>query len=54
MTVTHAFVVGAGIARLFTAGALSEKHDRVTIIDRDTWPPDGDCRGATEAARGPD
>jgi 2-polyprenyl-6-methoxyphenol hydroxylase-like FAD-dependent oxidoreductase len=51
VTSTHAIVIGAGIAGLFAARALSETHDRVTVIDRDTLPPDGAARPGAPQGR---
>jgi 2-polyprenyl-6-methoxyphenol hydroxylase-like FAD-dependent oxidoreductase len=51
VTKTHAIVIGAGIAGLFAARALSETHDRVTVIDRDTLPPGGTARSRVPQGR---
>jgi 2-polyprenyl-6-methoxyphenol hydroxylase-like FAD-dependent oxidoreductase len=40
----HAVVIGAGISGLFAAKVISEFYRRVTLIDRDTLPPDSDTR----------
>jgi 2-polyprenyl-6-methoxyphenol hydroxylase-like FAD-dependent oxidoreductase len=48
---TRAVVIGAGIGGLFAARALSDTHDRVTVIDRDLLPPDGTARSGAPQGR---
>src|SRR5947209_14312814 len=36
----HAVVVGGGIGGLLAAHALAPRFDRVTILERDAYPPD--------------
>ena len=40
----HAIVLGASLAGLATAAVLSERFDRVTLVERDTLPPIGEHR----------
>jgi 2-polyprenyl-6-methoxyphenol hydroxylase-like FAD-dependent oxidoreductase len=47
----HAVVIGASVAGLLAARALSEVHDRVTIVERDTLPPPGQGRRAVPQGR---
>jgi flavin-dependent dehydrogenase len=35
---THAVVLGAGMAGLFTARVLSDFYDEVTVVERDRLP----------------
>lgn len=37
---SHAIVIGGSIAGMFTARALSDHYDKVTILDRDEFPAD--------------
>jgi glycine/D-amino acid oxidase-like deaminating enzyme len=34
----HALVIGGSMARLFAARVLSERFERVTIVERDSFP----------------
>jgi 2-polyprenyl-6-methoxyphenol hydroxylase-like FAD-dependent oxidoreductase len=48
---THAVVIGGGMAGLMSAAALSERFDRVTIVDRDCLPPDARFRDGVPQSR---
>ena len=37
-TSEHAVVIGGSVAGLLAALSLADSHDRVTVIDRDTFP----------------
>ncbi|MDX1994564.1 MAG: FAD-dependent monooxygenase [bacterium] len=50
-TTTHAIVTGGSMAGLLAARVLSERFDRVTIIERDELPHSGDYRGGVPQAR---
>ncbi len=47
----HAVVLGAGMAGLFAARVLSERFDRVTVIDRDPLPAGPGVRRGVPQAR---
>jgi 2-polyprenyl-6-methoxyphenol hydroxylase-like FAD-dependent oxidoreductase len=51
LTEKHAIVVGAGMAGLTAAKALSGHFGRVTILERDTLPPDAVPRPGTPQSR---
>ena len=40
----HAVVLGASIAGLLAARALTEAYERVTVVERDTLPAEGQAR----------
>jgi glycine/D-amino acid oxidase-like deaminating enzyme len=50
-TADHAVVIGASIAGLLAARALTEAYDRVTLIERDELPAVGDSRRAVPQGR---
>jgi 2-polyprenyl-6-methoxyphenol hydroxylase-like FAD-dependent oxidoreductase len=41
---THAIVIGAGIGGLIAARTLADHYDRVSVLERDTLPPDPEPR----------
>jgi len=47
----HAVVIGASMAGLLAARALSNAYERVTIIERDVLPPVGESRRAVPQGR---
>jgi 2-polyprenyl-6-methoxyphenol hydroxylase-like FAD-dependent oxidoreductase len=47
----HAVVIGASVAGLLAASALSNAYERVTIVDRDELPPMGEGRKAVPQGR---
>jgi 2-polyprenyl-6-methoxyphenol hydroxylase-like FAD-dependent oxidoreductase len=47
----HAVVIGASMAGLLAACALSERYERVTIVERDTLPAIGEGRRAVPQGR---
>ncbi|HET9139876.1 FAD-dependent oxidoreductase [Actinophytocola sp.] len=47
----HAVVLGASMAGLLAARVLAEEFDRVTLIDRDTMPPDARHRRGVPQSR---
>lgn len=47
----HGIVVGASLAGLATAAALADRFDRVTVIDRDALPVDGQPRTGVAQGR---
>lgn len=47
----HAVVIGASMAGLLAACALSERYQRVTIVERDTLPAIGEGRKAVPQGR---
>ena len=47
----HAIVIGASVAGLLAARALSEAYERVTIVERDHLPPVGEGRKAVPQGR---
>ena len=47
----HAVVLGASLAGLAAAASLAERFDRVTIVERDTMPQSGGCRGGIPQGR---
>lgn len=48
---THAIVMGAGMAGLLAARALSDHFDRVTIVDRDRVPAEAGFRDGVPQSR---
>jgi 2-polyprenyl-6-methoxyphenol hydroxylase-like FAD-dependent oxidoreductase len=51
MSAGHAVVIGAGIGGLLAARVLAECHERVTVVDRDTLPGNGDARPGVPQGR---
>lgn len=51
MTETHAVVLGGSIAGLLSARVLSERFDRVTVIERDTEPRGTELRPSASHGR---
>lgn len=47
----HAVVIGASVAGLLAARALSDAYERVTIVERDELPPVGEGRKAVPQGR---
>lgn len=47
----HALVIGASMAGLLAARALSERYQRVTVVERDTLPAIGEGRKAVPQGR---
>jgi 2-polyprenyl-6-methoxyphenol hydroxylase-like FAD-dependent oxidoreductase len=47
----HAVVIGASMAGLLAARVLSETYERVTLLDRDTWPDRPEPRGGVPHGR---
>jgi 2-polyprenyl-6-methoxyphenol hydroxylase-like FAD-dependent oxidoreductase len=47
----HAAVLGASIAGLLAARVLADAFERVTIVDRDPLPVDGDARRGVPQGR---
>jgi hypothetical protein len=47
----HAVVIGAGIGGLSAARALADHFEQVTVLERDTLPPDAAQRSGTPQAR---
>ena len=47
----HVVVVGASVAGLLAACALSDQFDRITILDREVLPPPGASRRAVPQGR---
>ena len=47
----HAVVIGASVAGLLAARALSDVYERVTIVERDRLPPVGEGRKAVPQGR---
>jgi 2-polyprenyl-6-methoxyphenol hydroxylase-like FAD-dependent oxidoreductase len=47
----HAVVIGASIAGLLAAAAVSDQFDRVTILEREVLPPPGQGRKAVPQGR---
>jgi 2-polyprenyl-6-methoxyphenol hydroxylase-like FAD-dependent oxidoreductase len=47
----HAIVIGASVAGLLAARALSDAYERVTIVERDQLPPVGEGRKAVPQGR---
>src|SRR5207248_4448965 len=47
----HAVVIGAGIGGLTAARALADHFEHVTVLERDTLPPDAAQRPGTPQAR---
>jgi 2-polyprenyl-6-methoxyphenol hydroxylase-like FAD-dependent oxidoreductase len=47
----HAVVIGASMAGLLAARALSDAYERVTIVERDVLPPVGESRRAVPQGR---
>jgi 2-polyprenyl-6-methoxyphenol hydroxylase-like FAD-dependent oxidoreductase len=47
----HAVVIGASVAGLLAARALSDAYERVTIVERDELPPLGEGRKAVPQGR---
>ena len=47
----HAIVIGASVAGLLAARALSEAYERVTVVERDHLPPVGEGRKAVPQGR---
>jgi 2-polyprenyl-6-methoxyphenol hydroxylase-like FAD-dependent oxidoreductase len=47
----HAVVIGASVAGLLAARAVSEAYERVTIVERDELPPPGQGRKAIPQGR---
>ncbi len=48
---THAIVIGGSMAGLMAARVLSGQFDRVTIVDRDTLPPEARFRDGVPQSR---
>ncbi|MGH7931754.1 MAG: FAD-dependent oxidoreductase, partial [Candidatus Binataceae bacterium] len=51
MGATHALVIGGSFAGLAAGRVLSEFFDRVTVLDRDTFPDDAQDRAGVPQAR---
>ena len=49
----NAVVIGAGIAGLAAARVLSDRFDRVTLVDRDTLPDQPRSRRGSRRGRTP-
>src|SRR4051812_18840243 len=47
----RAVVIGAGIGGLTAAGALARHFEQVTVLERDSLPPDASQRPGTPQAR---
>ena len=47
----QAVVIGAGMAGLTAAGALSDRFDQVVVLERDTLPSEPAHRAGTPQAR---
>lgn len=47
----HAVVVGASLAGLLAARVLADHFDRVTVLERDRFPPDGENRTGVPQGR---
>ncbi len=50
-TSEHAVVIGGSVAGLPAARALADSHDRVTVIDRDTFPKGSEGRRSVPQGR---
>ena len=48
---SHAIVIGGSIAGMLAARVLSERFDRVTILDRDDIPDNHEARNGVPQGR---
>src|ERR1700719_2020587 len=51
MAITHALVIGGSFSGLFAGRVLSEFFDRITVLDRDTFPEGVEDRAGVPQAR---